>query len=95
MTDGKTVSGSRQALKNFIFSDGTQVMKGDRACVPARAMLRDETYFPTASNFDEFRFAPRDKVPSSLDMVSQPEGPSRYTDVSAHYHAWGIEGIIW
>jgi cytochrome P450 len=90
-----TVSGRRQALKDFAFSDGTQVKKGDWACVPVKAILGDEAYFPKASNFEGFRFAPRDSVPSGLDMTSQPEGPSKYTDISANYHAWGIGGIVW
>ncbi len=89
------VSGRRQALKDFTFSDGTQVKKGDWACVPAKAMLNDETYFPQANSFEGFRFAPPSKIPASAKTVSQPEGPSRYSDLSANYHAWGIGGIVW
>lgn len=89
------VSGRRQALKDFTFSDGTQIKKGDWACVPAKAILSDETYFPRADNFEGFRFAPRDSIPGNMDAVTQPEGPSRYSDLSSNYHAWGIGGIVW
>jgi cytochrome P450 len=89
------VSGRRQALNDFAFSDGTRVKKGDWACVPVKAMLQDESFFPHAVAFEGFRFAPRDAIPGGLDAVMQPEGPSKYTDVSANYHAWGIGSIIW
>ncbi|ROV87437.1 hypothetical protein VSDG_09838 [Cytospora chrysosperma] len=90
------LSGRRQALKDFAFSDGTLVKKGDWACVPAKAMLIEERYFPCARSFEGFRFAPRDKVPEFGigEIVSQPEGPSRYSDLSENYHAWGIGGIV-
>ncbi|KAI1451456.1 cytochrome P450 [Annulohypoxylon moriforme] len=91
----EAMSGRRQALRDFEFSDGTQVKKGDWACVPTRAMLHDETYYPHASTFEGFRFAPREKVPRNMaSNVFQPEGPSRYSDLSENYHAWGIGGIV-
>ncbi|XDG09977.1 hypothetical protein ABKA04_009592 [Annulohypoxylon sp. FPYF3050] len=91
----EAMSGRRQALRDFRFSDGTQVKKGDWTCVPTRAMLHDEAYYPHATTFEGFRFAPRDKVPTTMaDNVFQPEGPSRYSDLSENYHAWGIGGIV-
>ncbi|TRX87721.1 hypothetical protein FHL15_011383 [Xylaria flabelliformis] len=91
----EAMSGRRQALKDFVFSDGTQVKKGDWTCVPAKAVLNDESFFPSASNFEGFRFAPRENIPKNLNTISQPEGPSRYSDLSENYHAWGIGGIVW
>ncbi|OTA92253.1 hypothetical protein M434DRAFT_396605 [Hypoxylon sp. CO27-5] len=91
----EAMSGRRQALRDFRFADGTQVKKGDWACVPTRAMLHDETYYPHATTFEGFRFAPLDKVPiMTANNVFQPEGPSRYSDLSENYHAWGIGGIV-
>ncbi|KAI0865027.1 cytochrome P450 [Xylaria cubensis] len=90
----EAMSGRRQALKDFVFSDGTQVKKGDWTCVPAKAVLNDESFFPSASSFEGFRFAPRENIPKSLKTISQPEGPSRYSDLSENYHAWGIGGIV-
>ncbi|KAI1390593.1 cytochrome P450 [Hypoxylon trugodes] len=90
----EAMSGRRQALKDFTFSDGTQIKKGDWACVPAKAILADETYFPNAAKFEGFRFAPPEKIPHNVETVSQPEGPSRYSDLSENYHSWGIGGIV-
>ncbi|KAI0867248.1 cytochrome P450 [Hypoxylon argillaceum] len=90
----ESMSGRREALKDFVFSDGTRIKKGDWACVPTRAMLQDEKYFPHSSSFQGFRFAPKDKVTGNVRTVFQPEGPSRYTDLSNNYHAWGIRGIV-
>ncbi|KAI0114415.1 cytochrome P450 [Nemania sp. FL0031] len=90
----ESMSGRRQALKDFAFADGTRVKKGDWACVPAKAILQDERYFPSATNFQGFRFAPPEKVASKIQTVYQPEGPSRYSDLSENYHAWGIGGIV-
>ncbi|KAI1120565.1 cytochrome P450 [Nemania abortiva] len=90
----ESISGRRQALKDFAFQDGTAVKKGDWACIPTKAILQDERYFPHATSFQGFRFAPPDKVSSNVQTVYQPEGPSRYSDLSENYHAWGIGGII-
>lgn len=27
------------------------------------------------------------------DSILQPEGPSRYSDLSENYHAWGLAGL--
>ncbi|KAI0842314.1 cytochrome P450 [Hypoxylon sp. FL0890] len=90
----EAMSGRRQALKDFAFSDGTQVKKGDWACVPAMAILHDDKYFPRARSFNGFRFAPLDRLPKTVETLSQPEGPSRYSDLSENYHSWGIGGIV-
>lgn len=89
------MSGRRQALKDFAFADGTRVQKGDWTCIPAKAILQDERYFPKASSFQGFRFAHPDEVNVNVQKVYQPEGPSRYTDLSENYHTWGAGGIIW
>ncbi|CAG8952927.1 hypothetical protein HYFRA_00007642 [Hymenoscyphus fraxineus] len=91
----EAMSGRRQALKDFTFTDGTQVKTGDWACVPTKAMLADEAYFPSAQSFQGFRFAPDGKLPKNIRTISQPEGPSRYSDLSENYHVWGIGGITW
>ncbi|KAI1475139.1 cytochrome P450 [Daldinia eschscholtzii] len=90
----EAMSGRRQALKSFTFSDGVKIAKGDWVCVPTKAILNDATYFPHADRFEGFRFAPLDKLPANMGTVSQPEGPSRYSDLSENYHAWGIGGIV-
>jgi len=89
------VAGRRQAIKDFKFSDGTQVSKGNWACVPTKAILGDENFFPEAEKFDGFRFAKHEDIPDGFRTISQPEGPSKFVDASPHYHSWGLGGIIW
>ncbi|KAF5006715.1 hypothetical protein FDECE_6925 [Fusarium decemcellulare] len=91
----ESMAGRRQALKEFSFSDGTVLRKGDWACVPVKAIQSDDTYFPRPDDFFGFRFVPRDMLPNNTDTVSQPEGPSSYSDISDHYYSWGVGGIIW
>ena len=91
----EAMSGRRQALKDFHYSDGTKVAKGAWTCVPARAILHDERYFPDALRFNGFRFvAETANVPAGVRKALQPEGPSKLTDISPHYHSWGIGGVV-
>ncbi|KAI1114784.1 cytochrome P450 [Nemania sp. NC0429] len=88
------MSGRRQALRDFAFADGTRVKKGDWTCIPSKAILQDERYYPNARTFQGFRFAPPDKVPGNVQRIYQPEGPSRYSDISKNYYIWGAGGIV-
>jgi hypothetical protein len=58
-------------------------------------MLSDANFFPDPSNFNGFRFVSPEKMPDQLQTASQPEGPSKLTDISPHYHNWGIGQIVW
>lgn len=91
----ESMSGRRQALKDFTYSDGTTVRKGAWTCVPAKAILHDEQFFPEPLRFHGFRFVPESAVvPDEVRKALQPEGPSRLTDISPHYHSWGIGGVV-
>ncbi|KAF1846526.1 cytochrome P450 [Cucurbitaria berberidis CBS 394.84] len=91
----EAMSGRRQALKDFYYSDGTKVAKGAWTCVPAKAILQDEQYFPDALRFNGFRFVPhKANVPDGVRKALQPEGPSKLTDISPHYHSWGIGSVV-
>lgn len=91
----EAISGRRQALKDFSYSDGTKVAKGAWTCVPAKAILHDDAYFPDAARFNGFRFVPPSaNIPPGIRAALQPEGPSKLTDVSPHYHSWGIGGVV-
>lgn len=91
----ESMSGRRQALKDFYYSDGTKVRKGAWTCVPAKAILHDDQYFPDALRFNGFRFVPETAtVPDHVKKALQPEGPSKLTDISPHYHSWGIGGVV-
>jgi len=91
----KSVSGRRQALKDFRYSDGVTVKKGVWTCIPTEAILHDEKFFPDAEHFNGFRFASPEKIPGNIKTVTQPEGPSNFVDISPNYHSWGIGGITW
>ncbi|PSR88504.1 cytochrome P450 [Coniella lustricola] len=90
----ESMAGRRQALKDFVFSDGTTVKKGDWTCVPTKAMQYDDAYFPSADSFEGFRFAPQDKVPRDSPSTVLQSEPSRYSDISDNYYVWGIGGIV-
>lgn len=48
----------RQAMRNFVFSDGSIVTKGTKLSVPHYAMFFDEKFYgSTAGEFDAFRFS--------------------------------------
>jgi cytochrome P450 len=92
----EAMAGRRQALKDFYFSDGTKVKKGAWTAVPAKAILSDSQYFPKPECFSGFRFVSEKTpgVPAHIRANLQPEGPSKLTDISAHYHSWGIGGVV-
>ena len=91
----EAMSGRRQALKDFSYSDGTKVRKGDWTCVPAKAILHDDAFFPDAQNFNGFRFVHPDLRPGTIKSATQPEGPSKFVTISPNYHNWGIGHIVW
>jgi hypothetical protein len=87
------VTSRRVALKPFTFSDGTRVEKGDWTYVPLRAMLYDPIRYPHPDTFNGFRFT--DLPKSDLVPFTQPEGPSKLTDVSHNWGMWGISRMAW
>ena len=91
------MSGRRQALQPFAFSDGTALNKGDWVCTPAAAVMQRETDYPEASEFRGFRFvSPKDSRRSGNAGMfgrGQPSGPSGLTDVHENWHVWGIGRI--
>ena len=90
------MSGRRQALKPFSFSNGTNVNKGEWVCTPAGAIMHSENHYPEPMEFHGFRFAEKKFVNHVLDRgVSQPNGPSKLTDVDDTWHVWGIGRITW
>ncbi|OAQ59556.1 cytochrome P450 [Pochonia chlamydosporia 170] len=86
-TPVESVTARRCALKDFTFSDGTRVAKGEWVGIPVGPMLRDPTKYPEPDMFDGFRFAD----PSLLGRgaSTQPEGPSNFTDINEKWHVWG------
>jgi cytochrome P450 len=76
----------RVALKPFSLSNGAKINSGDWICMPLKSMLSDPQYYPTPDQFDGFRFVRPD---------TQPEGPSKLTDVTYKWGMWGNIRQAW
>lgn len=83
----------RCALKDFAFSDGTRVAKGEWVGIPVGGILQDDLYYPESKTFNGFRFVDPSVLGESKSV--QPEGPSKFTDVSDTWHVWGIGKLTW
>ncbi|KAK8085466.1 hypothetical protein PG997_006737 [Apiospora hydei] len=86
-TPVESITGRRCALRDFTFSDGTQVAKGEWVGIPVGPMLRDASMYPHPDVFDPFRFIDS-KLRRGTTCI-QPDGPSKFTDVSDTWHVWG------
>lgn len=100
MNSVDAMSVRRTALRDFTFQDGTVVHKGNWVGVPQQAILLDSANFPHGQDFNGFRFvdpgmldrlSEQGKLNRDLCRVRQPEGPSKFFDVSPNYHVWGLE----
>jgi hypothetical protein len=87
------VTARRCALKDFTFSDGTRVAKGEWVGIPVGPMLHDPTKYPQPDLFDGFRFA--DPGLLGRDSSIQPEGPTKFTDINEKWHVWGTGKLTW
>ncbi|KAG6895320.1 hypothetical protein C0992_001937, partial [Termitomyces sp. T32_za158] len=67
----------RKVLKDFVFSDGTVVPKGNIIAVPNFAMHHDEENYVDAPAFDGFRFSKMREL--------EPEGFSKHQMVALSY----------
>ncbi|KAF2488553.1 cytochrome P450, partial [Lophium mytilinum] len=90
-TPVESVTTRRCALKDFTFSNGTHVEKGNWICIPVGPMLRDASYYPQPDTFNGFRFASPELVGGAPSI--QPEGPSKFTDISDTWQVWGTGRI--
>lgn len=89
------VTARRCALKDFTFSDGTRVAKGEWVGIPVGPMLRDPSMYPQPDVFDGFRFVDQEILERLGKTSIQPEGPSKFTDVSETWHVWGTGKLTW
>lgn len=90
-TPVESVTSRRAAMQDFTFSDGTVLKKGEWVAAALGPMLQDNSLYPKSKVFDGFRFADP-KYTEATDCV-QPEGPSKFTDVSEKYQIWGTGKI--
>ncbi|ERF69700.1 hypothetical protein EPUS_03692 [Endocarpon pusillum Z07020] len=89
----------RQALKEFTFSDGLHLRRGDWVCVPHRSLMRDENNFPDALSFHGFRFVGTQHNKDSSNEQDHssagiPAKGSFLTD-SSDSLIWGLGRIVW
>ncbi|KAL8885607.1 MAG: hypothetical protein Q9192_006618, partial [Flavoplaca navasiana] len=75
-----SISVRRKALSTFTFSDGSEVKKGEVACVPLRAMMRDDENYDEATVFNGFRFVNSDGSKNT----------SKFADGDRKYPLWGL-----
>jgi cytochrome P450 len=80
-----SISVRRKALQPYKFADGTCLSKGDVACVPLQALMRDESLYPDSLKFDAFRF---------FDQCGNGK-TARFTDSTPAYPLWGLGKRVW
>lgn len=80
-----SISVRRKVLEPFMFADGTTLLKGDVACVPLQAIMRDPSLYPQSLQFDPYRF---------IDE-SGNGSRARFTDATATYPLWGLGKRTW
>lgn len=85
MYPSDSISVRRKALSTFTFSDGSEVKKGEVACLPLRAMMRDPENYHEATAFDGFRFVNGDGTKNT----------SKFAEGDRKYPLWGLGRRIW
>ncbi|KAG7096049.1 hypothetical protein E1B28_006730 [Marasmius oreades] len=75
----------RLAVKDFRFSDGTQVSAGHYVACASEAVQRDSKVYPSPDEFRPFRFV----VPTSEEEHSLQGWPNRMTSTSETFPAFG------
>jgi len=78
----------RQVLQDFQLANGPKVPRGAWLCVPYRAMMRDERYYPNASEFDGRRFLPKDCAETSPEENSLSARSDKWL-------LWGVSRLTW
>ncbi|KAK8127859.1 cytochrome P450 [Apiospora sp. TS-2023a] len=84
---GPTLHGQLPERVLQVYPCRIRVAKGEWVGIPVGPMLRDGSMYPQPDVFDPFRFMDPKLLhrPSSV----QPEGPSKFTDISDTWHVWG------
>ena len=80
-----SISVRRKVLEPYMFADGTTLLKGDVACVPLQAIMRDPALYPQSLQFDPYRFIGKSGSGDS----------ARFTDATATYPLWGLGKRAW
>ena len=90
-TPVESVTARRAVMRDFTFADGATIKKGDWVAAALGPMLQDSSYYPRPNQFDGFRFA--DPKYTEAEESIQPEGPTKFTDISEKYQVWGTGKI--
>ena len=83
----RTVSLHHKVLKDYTFSDGTQLKAGSYTCTPSTALLHSSTLYPNPTQFDVYRF---------FNLRQQPggEGMYQFCSSSDNYFGFGLGAHI-
>ena len=99
MADDDLAGVRRQALKQFTFSDGLEIRRGEWVCVPHRSLMRDENNYPDALRFDGFRFVGaqhrNDNGDESDKRSARMAAEGSFLTDSSGSLIWGLGRIIW
>ena len=82
------VSIRRKAMQPFTFPDGTHIEKGQWACVPQRALMRDPARYPNGDTFIGTRYLSDQAKSSGGEMT-------RLTDLDHFFPFWGLGKRAW
>ena len=77
-------------MRDFTFSDGTRVKKGQTVSVAARPMHFDEAIYPRAGTFDGFRF-----YDANVGSDEQLHLPNRIVSTSTEFLTFGTGRHAW
>jgi cytochrome P450 len=79
---------NRLAIKDFTFSDGSQVPAGTLVAVPQHELLRDEQIYEDPDHFNGHRFY-------TPESESDPAANVKHTDVRWDFPYWGAPSHAW
>ncbi|KAL3431896.1 cytochrome P450 [Aspergillus tetrazonus] len=80
-----SISVRRKALRPFVFSDGTNLAKGDVACIPMQPALQNPESYVDPLTFNPHRF-----LKDTMTSTNLSSSRSRFTDVDVAFPIWGL-----
>lgn len=80
-----SISVRRKALRPFVFSDGTNLAKGDVACIPMQPALQNPKSYVDPLTFNPHRF-----LKDTMTSTNLSSSRSRFTDADVAFPIWGL-----
>ncbi|KAF5342849.1 hypothetical protein D9758_013357 [Tetrapyrgos nigripes] len=83
------ISLTRKAMKDFTFSDGTQISKGTLIAFPVQAIHYDEKNYNNARSFQPWRFAQdQDNPPPQASPSPMTSPDTKFLEFGIGRHTW-------